>query len=109
MEPVWKIKIRSKDKKALIDYIFDERLDTSCGGPKKLRDGTYEIEAYTKELQKQKIVSNKNSLLDIEVYDDLILTATKKQDDISKENRYSKPKSKGSDPNQEVMGFGVKE
>lgn len=109
MEPVWKIKIRSKDKKALIDYIFDERLDTSCGGPKKLGDGTYEIEAYTKELQKQKIVSNKNSLLDIEVYDDLILTAAKKQDDISKENRYSKPKSKGSDPNQVVMGFGVKE
>ena len=74
-----------------------------------MEDGTYEIEAYTKELQKQKIVSNKSSLMDIEVYDDLIQTATTKQNDISKENRFSKPKSKGSDPNQGVMGFGVKE
>ncbi len=109
MEPVWKIKIRSKDKKALIDYIFDERLDTSCGGPKMLDDGTYEIEAYTKDSQKDMLVNRKSNLLDIEIYDDLIQSAIKKQDDISKENRYSKAKLKDADQNPEVKGFGVKE
>jgi hypothetical protein len=109
MEPVWKIKIRSKDKKALIDYIFNERLDTSCGGPKRLDDGTYEIEAYAKDSQKQMIASSKSNLLDIEIHDDLIQSAIKKQGDISKGNRYSKSKSKDSDLNPEVKGFGVKE
>ncbi|TVP40371.1 hypothetical protein NARC_80099 [Candidatus Nitrosocosmicus arcticus] len=109
MEPVWKIKIRSKDKKALIDYIFNERLDTSCGGPKKLGDGTYEIEAYTKDKQKNAMISRKSNLLDIEIHEDLMQSAVKKQDDISKENRYSKAKSKDADPNPMVKGFGVKE
>jgi hypothetical protein len=55
------------------------------------------------------IVSRKSNLLDIEIYDDLIQSAIKKQDDISKENRYSKSKLKDSDLNPEVKGFGVKE
>ncbi len=109
MEPVWKIKIRSKDKKALMDFIFNERLDTSCGGPKKLDDGTFEIEAYTKDSQKNAIVNRKSNLLDIEIYDDLMKSAIKKQGDISKENRYSRTKSADEEHQAVVKGFGVKE
>ncbi len=109
MEPVWKIKIRSKDKKALIDYIFSERLDTSCGGPKRLDDGTFEIEAYTKDSQKNTIVNRKSNLLDIEIYDDMMQLAVKKQGDISKENRYSRAKPTDAEHQAVVKGFGVKE
>lgn len=109
MEPVWKIKIRSNDKKALVDYIFDERLDTSCGGPKKIEDGIFEIEAFVKDSKKKLMTSRKTKSIDIEIYDDVIASATKKQNDISKQNRYSKANSKAKAEDPEVKGFGVKE
>jgi hypothetical protein len=84
-------------------------LDTSCGGPKQLDDGTFEIEAYTKDSQKNAIVNRKSNLLDIEFYDDLMKSAIKKQGDISKENRYSRTKSADEEHQGVVKGFGVKE
>ena len=30
---MWRIRIKSKDKKNLIKFAFDEHLDISCGGP----------------------------------------------------------------------------
>ena len=109
MESVWRIKLRSSDKKALVDYIFNERLDTSCGGPKTLEDGTFEIEAFVKDSQKKLITGRKDSVIKIEIIDDMIETATKKQNDLSKHNRYSRNNSKGSADKLEVRGFGVKE
>jgi hypothetical protein len=109
MEPVWRIKLRSNDKKALLDFIFDERLDTSCGGPKKLEDGTFEIEAFVKDSQKDSITSRKNTSINYEIYDNLIESATKKQNHVSKQNRYSRTISKDLAQKPEVRGFGVKE
>jgi hypothetical protein len=109
MEPVWRIKLRSSDKHALVDYIFNERLDTSCGGPKTLEDGTFEIEAFVKDSKKKLITGRKDSVIKIEIIDDIIETATKKQNDVSKYNRYLRTNSKGSADKLEVRGFGVKE
>lgn len=109
MEPVWRIKLRSNDKNALVAYIFNERLDTSCGGPKTLKDGTFEIEAFVKDSQKKLITDRKDATIKIEIIDDVIKTATKKQNDVSKHNRYLRTHSKGSADKLEVRGFGVKE
>lgn len=109
MEPVWRIKLRSNNKNALLDFIFDERLDTSCGGPKKLEDGKFEIEAFVKDSQKESITSRKNALINFEIYDDIIESATKNQNYVSKQNRYSRTISKDSTLKSEVKGFGVKE
>lgn len=109
MEPVWRIKLKSKDKKALVDYIFDERLDTSCGGPRILEDGTFEIEAFVKDSQKKIITGRKNAAINLEIYEDLIESATKKQNDVSKQNRYLKTNSKDTTDKTKVSGFGVKE
>ncbi len=109
MEPVWRIKLRSDDKNALLDFIFDERLDTSCGGPKKLEDGTFEIEAFVKDSQKGSITSRKNTSISFKIFDNLIESATKKQNYVSKQNRYSRTISKDSTHKSEVRGFGVKE
>ena len=109
MEPVWRIKLRSSDKNALVDYIFNERLDTSCGGPKTREDGTFEIEAFVKDSQKKIITGRKDAAMKIEIIDDVIETATKKQNDVSKHNRYLRTNSKGSADKSEVRGFGVKE
>lgn len=110
MEPVWRIKLRSNDKKALLDFIFDEKLDTSCGGPKKLEDGTFEIEAFVKDSQKDSITGRKSTAIILKIYDNVIESATKKQHDVSKRNRFSKTISKDiTDKTAEVRGFGVKE
>lgn len=109
MEPVWRIKLRSNNKNALLDFIFAERLDTSCGGPKKLEDGKFEIEAFVKDSQKESITSRKNASINFEIYDDIIESATKKQYNVSKQNRYSRTNSKETTHRPEVRGFGVKE
>ena len=37
MDSLWAIKIRSKNVNDLLDLIFNERLDISCGGPSQIR------------------------------------------------------------------------
>ena len=39
MDSMWAIKIRSKDADSLLDLIFNEHLDISCGGPTRSGDG----------------------------------------------------------------------
>ena len=103
MEPIWKINIKSKDKFKLIKFVFDNHLDISCGGPIKLDNEEYEIEAYVKEEKKNILFDNKYDFIEIEVVEDLIKKGIELQKDISKQNRF---KNKNIS---ELQGFGIKE
>jgi hypothetical protein len=102
MKSMWRIRIKSKDKKNLIKFAFDEHLDISCGGPVLLDNGTFGIDAYVEEEKKNSLLNKRTSLIDTETLEDMSKTGIQRQKQVSKGNRFDDSRSSG------VRGFGVK-
>jgi hypothetical protein len=102
MDSMWAIKIRSKDVNSLLDLIFNERLDISCGGPSRTDDGFFETVAYVTEEKKNELSSRKSASMEIVELEDMIKSGIERQKEISKENRFKKSSSN-------YQGLGIKE
>jgi hypothetical protein len=103
MKSMWRIKIKSKDKKKLVRFAFDEHLDISCGGPTLQDDGTFGIDAYVEEGKKNTLFNKKSNLIDMEILEDMSKVGIQRQKQVSKVNRFEEKRS------HIVEGFGVKE
>jgi hypothetical protein len=102
MDSMWAIKIRSKDVNSLLDLIFNERLDISCGGPSRTDDGFFETVAYVSEEKKNELSSRKSASMEIVELEDMIKSGIERQKELSKENRFKKSSST-------YQGLGIKE
>ena len=105
MESKWRIKIKSKDKKELVKFVFNEHLDISCGGPVQLEDGTFEIDAYVREEKKKALlnVSSRSNSMKMEIVEDMTENGIERQKEVLKENKFKDLRSAN------LSGFGIKE
>jgi hypothetical protein len=88
MDSMWAIKIRSKDVNDLLDLIFNERLDTSCGGPFRSDDGFFETVAYVTEEKKNELFNRRSASMEIVELEDMIKTGIERQKEVSKETKF---------------------
>lgn len=105
MESISRIKIKSKDEKELVKFVFKQHLDISCGGPIRSEDGTFEVDAYVRE-EKRKVLFNTlkgNDSIKIEVVEDMTKSAIERQEEVLKENKFKDLRSAN------LSGFGIKE
>lgn len=102
MDSIWAIKIRSKDVNNLLDLIFNERLDVSCGGPSRSDDGFFETVAYVTEEKKNELFNRRSASMEIIELEDMIKSGIERQKEISKENRFRNLRST-------YHGLGIKE
>ncbi len=101
MDSIWAIKIRSKDVNNLLDLIFNEHLDISCGGPSRSDDGFFETIAYVTGEKKNELF-NRSASMEIVELEDMIKTGIERQKEVSKENRFRGSRST-------YQGLGIKE
>jgi hypothetical protein len=102
MNSMWAVKIRSKNADDLLDLIFSEHLDISCGGPSKSEDGFFETVAYVSDEKKEKLTNRKSDSIKTEILEDMLKTGIERQRDISKANRFRNSQST-------YHGVGLKE
>lgn len=102
MDSFWAIKIRSKDSDNLLDLIFNEHLDISCGGISSADDGFFEIVAYVTDEKKNELLTRRSASMEVIELEDMIKTGVERQKEISKENRFRNSKST-------YQGLGIKE
>jgi hypothetical protein len=102
MDSMWAIKIRSKDANNLLDLIFNERLDISCGGPRRTDDGFFETVVYVTEEKKKGLFDIRSASLEIIELEDMTRTGVERQREVSKENRFRDVRST-------YHGLGIKE
>ncbi len=102
MDSMWAIKIRSKDVNNLLDLIFNEHLDVSCGGPSRSDNGFFETVAYVTEKKKNELFNSRSASVEIVELEDLIKTGIERQKEISKVNRFRDARST-------YQGLGIKE
>lgn len=102
MDSIWAIKIRSKDVNDLLDLIFNEHLDISCGGPSRSDDGFFETIAYVTGEKKNELFNRRSASMEIVELEDMIKTGIERQKEVSKENRFRGSRST-------YQGLGIKE
>jgi hypothetical protein len=93
MNSMWAIKIRSKNVNDLLDLIFNERLDISCGGPSRSDDGFFETVAYVTEEKKNELSNTRSASIEIVELEDMIKTGIERQKEVSMENRFRDSRS----------------
>lgn len=103
MDSMWAIKIRSKDADSLLDLIFNEHLDISCGGPTRSGDGFFETVAYVTEEKKNELFNTRSASMEIIELEDMTKTGIERQREVSKENRFRGIRSST------YQGLGIKE
>jgi hypothetical protein len=102
MNSIWAVKIRSKNADDLLDLIFNEHLDVSCGGPCKSVDGFFETVAYLSDEKKDQLINRRSDSIKTEILEDMIKTGIERQKDISSANRFRNSQST-------YHGVGIKE
>jgi hypothetical protein len=102
MDSMWAIKLRSKNVNDLLDLIFNEHLDISCGGPSRSDDGFFETVAGVTEEKKNELFHRRSASMEIVELEDMIKTGTERQKEVSKENRFRDSRST-------YQGLGIKE
>ncbi|HXW02984.1 MAG TPA: hypothetical protein VD651_01795 [Nitrosarchaeum sp.] len=104
-DSLWAIQIRSKDLNNLLDLIFNEHLDVSCGGPSRSDDGFFETVAYVTEKKKNELSNRRSASMEIIELEDMFKTGIERQKEVSKENRFSRSRASRST----YQGLGIKE
>ena len=102
MDSIWAIKVRSKNIDTLLDLIFNEHLDISCGGPSRSDDGFFETVAYVTDEKKNELFHRRSAYMEMVELEDMIKTGVERQNEISKENRFRSSQST-------YQGLGIKE
>jgi hypothetical protein len=93
MDSMWAIKIRSKNANDLLDLIFNERLDISCGGPSRSDDGFFETVAYVPEEKKNELFNRRSASMEVVELEDMTKNGIERQKEVSKENRFKDSRS----------------